>query len=211
MANINDLYSHFNELILQNTDSILSEMITYGNNQSVTIEDVLKLTVTSSHEEDENNGYIMICDNDSFGYPIIATDNECDVDWGDGSPVQHYTDLTDDYFTMQHDYSEDGEFTITITGEILSVGNLMCNAETIVIPSTVTTLPNLYVDELTEITFVSSTPPTAPENWSNRIEYQANDLHTRNINFVIRVPSGSLSAYQNAPNYPTQNVTYIEY
>ena len=206
MTNIEDLYSHFNELILQNTDSILSEMINYGvsNNQSVTIEDVLKLTVTAIFEEDENNGHIMICDNDAYDYPIVATNNECDVDWGDGSPVQHYTDLNDSSFGMQHDYSEAGTYTITITGEISSIGSLLSYAETIVIPSSVTTLPTVPTNSLSEITFINPVPPTAQEGWGDYVTDVYNNL-------VIKVPSGSLSAYQNAPNYPTENVTYIEY
>lgn len=206
MANINDLYSHFNELILQNTDSILSEMINYGvsNNQSVTIEDVLKLTVTAIFGLDENNGHIMICDNDAYDYPIITTDNECDVDWGDGSPVQHYTNLNGSSFYMQHDYSEAGTYTITITGEISSIGSLLSYAETIVIPSSVTTLPTVPSMYLNEITFINTVPPTAQNGWGDNVVDTYRDL-------VIRVPSGSLSAYQNAPNYPTENVTYIEY
>ena len=206
MANINDLYSHFNELILQNTDSILSEMITYGNNQSVTVEDVLKLTVSASYDEDfGNNGFVKICDNDDYGYPIIATNNECDVDWGDGSSIQHYTDLTYDYFAMSHQYAEEGEYTVTITGQISSIGSLLSWAETIVIPSSVTTLPTTGSNRLQEITFINPVPPTAEDGWGY---YLVND---RVNNLVIKVPSGSLSAYQNASNYPTENVTYVEY
>lgn len=80
-----------------------------------------------------------------------------------------------------------------------------CRARSLSIPSTVTSIAGYafdYCSSLDTITFEGSAPPTvAPGNWTS--------LPT---SCTIRVPTGSLTAYTTANNYPDPNTyTYVEY
>ena len=102
-----------------------------------------------------------------------------------------------------------GLTSVTIPSGVTSLGNncfSSCSSLTsITIPSSVTSLGDscfFYCSNLTSITFSRQTPPTA-----GRICFY--NLPT---NCVIRVPSGSLSAYTSANNYPSSSTyTYTEY
>lgn len=133
-----------------------------------------------------------------------STDTNVVIDYGDGTTENYGLDR--DYFS--HDYTDNlSEHTVTIsniTGIEQGIFNNNTSITSVVIPSSVTSMGQGVFDycaNLESITFESSTPPTI----ENRLLDGAND------NLVIRVPTGSLSAYQNASNYPKSGVTYVEY
>lgn len=137
---------------------------------------------------------------------VLATSTgECDIDWGDDSQLEHF--VLDGENQIKHNYSEEGTYTITVYGEVTSIGGgVLTQPLTAFIPSSVTSLANVNNDtfnNLEELTFESSTPPTADASWGDGFGI---------VPCLIRVPRGSLSAYQNASNYPSSMVsTIVEY
>lgn len=157
------------------------------------------LIITYNYNNDGANDNITTSDDD---HPITFTGDSLSIDWGDGSQVETYTDGS-----LSHDYEEIGTYTITITGNITGFSTYAFSERwgmtSITIPNTITSLSGSEfsgVDTLTSIKFTSLTPPTLENEF-----IQISNLET------IYVPTGSLSAYQNATNYPKSGVTYVEY
>ena len=173
-------------------------------------------TATLYEKEEESSSDLILTVNTSELYDnIFQSDNETSepftftgdnlsINWGDGTSETYTTD------PIGHTYSNSGTYTITISGEITGINDYAfyaSNMNGVIIPSSITTIGESVFSEcdyLTSITFKSSTPPTIVSG----------DAFPNNDNVVIRVPTGSLSAYQNAENYPNSgysNYTYVEY
>ena len=98
---------------------------------------------------------------------------------------------------------------VTLPYNATSIGtsffNPCYNLREIVIPQSVTSIAanafaNNYV--MTSMKFTRSTPPTAV----------ADSFSSLNDDCIIYVPSGRLSAYKSAANYPDSSTyTYVEY
>ena len=124
------------------------------------------------------------------------------VDWGDGSE-EEITQFT------SHSYSnntnEDIQYTVTVTGDMgvtkdgWNVDSLF-TLDCIILPSDSYTYGIISFPSTDNIKFLSSVPPTVSMG-------AFDDLS----DYTIYVPSGSLSAYQNAENYPKSGVTYVEF
>lgn len=114
-------------------------------------------------------------------------------------------------FTNSWQYTEDLEELSIPEGLITIVSNSFASnysLRKLIIPSTVSSikdqLTNVSLYSLVEIHFKNSNPPTL---LSNSI-FTASKL---NPNLKIYVPTGSLSAYESAANYPSSaSFTYIE-
>ena len=126
------------------------------------------------------------------------------IDWGDGSTQS----ISSGRYFPSHTYSEQGTYTITITGTtITSIGDYCFyywnGLTSLTIPNSITSIGKYSLgmcNSLTRISFKSSTPPTTNEKGFGVLPTSC----------IIYVPKGSLSAYTSATNFPSNN-TYIEY
>ena len=134
----------------------------------------------------------------SFDSPIVFTGDNVTVDWGDNTTPVTYTSGT-----LSHTYANDGEYMITITGDITEINDYAFQTiSEIVIPSSITNIGSYVFGNgaIEKVTFEGTTPPTLGSSSLNvDAEY----------GFTIRVPTGSLSAYQQSEYFP--NVEWVNY
>ena len=168
----------------------------------------------SSESTLESNDIVLITDTetDYISLPSNAFIYNGDVptiNWGDGTPTEQFSD------DVSHGYINSGTYEITISGDVTgfnsSAFDYNSQIVSIFIPDTITYIGNYCfktqnVDELT-LNFESITPPTIHED-------AFYDWYDGMINrLIIKVPTGSLSAYKNAQYFPPEStsVIYEEY
>lgn len=169
----------------------------------------------------------------SFTLPasLITYTGTVTVDWGDGSQTETYSNSS-----ITHNYEDTGKYDITLTGNItgwsmslqtktdieyviLPKGitqiparpfDFCSNFQTVVIPDSVTSMSGGLANGIhNAIIFKGATPPAAS---TYTFYHDGDNNDTLSTNVVIYVPSGSLSAYTSAENYPNPaNYSYVEY
>ena len=134
----------------------------------------------------------------SFDSPIVFTGDNVTVNWGDSTTPTIYTSGT-----LSHTYDTGGEYEITITGNVTGINDYAFQMiSEIVIPSSITNIGSyVFGNEIIEVvTFEGTTPPTLGSGSLNvDAEY----------GFTIRVPTGSLTTYQQSEHFP--NVEWGNY
>ena len=167
------------------------------NNNQHNINDIVLITGTETD-------YISLPSNAFIYNGDVPT-----INWGDGTPTEQFSD------DVSHGYINPGTYEITISGDVTgfnsSAFDYNSHIVSIFIPDTITYIGDYCfktqnVDELT-LNFESITPPTIHED-------AFYDWYDGMINrLIIKVPSGSLSAYKNAQYFPPEStsVIYEEY
>lgn len=164
----------------------------------------LKFTITGDSFDSEG---FSLNNWDGSLSPVLGT-----IDWGDEN-TENYQNQQNGLY---HSYEESGTYTITISGfDITQIGSyafISTNITSVIIPNTVTDIGyGVFANctDLESITFEGSTPPTV--DGSNPYG-EGTAFEELPSTCVIRVPTGSLSAYTSAENYPdSTEYTYVEY
>lgn len=214
MTNIETLYGHIKDLTKQNMDSIILEMIEYGN--PVVNEDfIIKITLPNGdgdfglyveYYDDYETGNVAELGNMFIGSNII-------IDWGDNTttsyPTERNTSNGDGYVdeSISHRYIDSGDYTIRVSGLTGIVDWQTTNntaltiddesIQEIIVPHNLTTI-SLY--------FPTGNIPKIEFQWTT-----SNDIIAYNSIFQgygsdeIVVPSGTRDLYI-AKGYPSNKL-----